>query len=358
MAGLRGQSSRTRSRLHPGRRNLRLRRGLRANCRAGYGRRTACFGPRDDLRIRRGSRPGADHRDIRVSRDEPTRILDPRADEVLRAASRLLAATNSFAFEAEERFDEIPSGQPRTLLTNVRRVAVQRPNRFAADAEGDTLSRSVWFDGRNVSVYDRAQHVHASIATPGSIDAALDVLADRNAAAVPPADSLYGDPYAVLTENVTYSRYLGLHRASGVLSHHLVFAQPTIEWQIRIDAGEQPLTWAAGDLLRARAGRASVRRRPDEVEVVADIARRPVSLRASGGRRASGRSVARAVGPWFAGVRRRAWHRRALSSSSLALWFRLLVVLIRPDGPHVTDAAARNGIRTSTLVPVRAASPR
>jgi hypothetical protein len=54
----------------------------------------------------------------------PTRVLDPRADEVLRAMATALAAAKVFAFEAEERFDEIPSGQPRTLVTNVRRVAV------------------------------------------------------------------------------------------------------------------------------------------------------------------------------------------------------------------------------------------
>ena len=173
--------------------------------------------------------------------DAPTRILDPRADQVLRAMATLLASTKSFAFEAEERFDEIPSGQPRTLLTNVRRVAIQRPNRLAADAEGDTLSRSVWFDGQNFSVYDRAQNTYAGIPTAGSIDTALDTLSDKYDVSVPLADLLYSDPYAVLTEDVTYSRYLGLHRAAGVLCHHLVFAQSTIEWQIWIDAGEQPL---------------------------------------------------------------------------------------------------------------------
>jgi len=173
--------------------------------------------------------------------DAPTRILDPRADEVLRAMATFLASTKTFAFEAEERFDEIPSGQPRTLFTNVRRVVVERPNRLAADAEGDTLSRSVWFDGQTFSVYDRAQNVYAGIPTSGSIDTALDTLTDKYGVAVPLADLLYSDPYAVLTEDVSYSRYLGLHRAAGVLCHHLVFAQSTIEWQIWIDAGEQPL---------------------------------------------------------------------------------------------------------------------
>ena len=118
---------------------------------------------------------------------------------------------------------------------------MQRPNRFAADAEGDTLSRSVWFDGENVAVYDRTQNTYARIPASGSIDNALDTLAEKYGATVPLADLLYGDPYAVLTEDVTYSKYLGLHRAAGVLCHHLVFSQPTIEWQIWIDAGEQPL---------------------------------------------------------------------------------------------------------------------
>lgn len=173
--------------------------------------------------------------------DTPNRILDPRADETLRSAAALLAQTKAFAFEAEERFDEIPSGQPRTLFTNIRRVAVQRPNLFAADAEGDTLSRSVWFDGKSISVYDRSQNVYATITTPGSIDTALDTLSDKYDAAVPLADLLYANPYAVLTEDVTYSKYLGLHLAAGVLCHHLVFSQPTIEWQIWIDAGDKPV---------------------------------------------------------------------------------------------------------------------
>ena len=187
------------------------------------------------------SRPAAPIIQTSAEADAPNRILDPRAHEVVRAMAAFLAQNKAFAFEAEERFDEIPSGQPRTLLTNVRRVAVQRPNKLAADAEGDTLSRSVWFDGQTFSIFDRTQNVYASIPMPGSIDAALDTLADKYGVSVPLADLLYNDPYTVLTEDVTYSRSLGLHLAAGVLCHHLVFSQPTIEWQIWIDAGDQPL---------------------------------------------------------------------------------------------------------------------
>ncbi len=176
-----------------------------------------------------------------ASRGEPTRVLDPRADEILRAMSTHVASMRRFAFEAEEAYDELPGGQPRVLLTNLRRVAVERPNRVAADVEGDSLNRAVWFDGRSVTALDKTTLTYATFDASGSIDTALDRLSDRYGVNVPLADLLYADPYAILTETVTYSRYLGIHRAAGRPCHHLAFAQPTIEWQIWIDAVEKPL---------------------------------------------------------------------------------------------------------------------
>ena len=52
-----------------------------------------------------------------------------------------LAKLPRFALEAEETFDEIPDGQLRRQLTNVRRVALERPNRLAADATGERVWR-------------------------------------------------------------------------------------------------------------------------------------------------------------------------------------------------------------------------
>jgi hypothetical protein len=126
-------------------------------------------------------------------------------------------------------------------LTNVRRAAVERPNRVATDATGDTLNRAAWYDGRSVTVLDKEHNVYATVEGAATIDATLDKLEDEYGVVLPFADLFYSDPYAVLTEDVTYGRYLGLHLAAGVLCHHLVFAQPTIEWQIWIDAGEQQL---------------------------------------------------------------------------------------------------------------------
>jgi len=169
------------------------------------------------------------------------RAVEARADEELKKMSEFLAKLPRFALEAEESFDEIPDGQPRMELTNLRRIAVSRPDRLAADATGDTLNRAAWYDGKTVTVLDKEHNAYATLEAAATIDATLDTLEDDYDVSLPLVDILYADPYAVLTEGVTYGRYLGLHLAAGVPCHHLVFSQATIEWQIWIDASAQPL---------------------------------------------------------------------------------------------------------------------
>jgi hypothetical protein len=171
----------------------------------------------------------------------PARSVEARADQELKRMGEFLGKLPRFAFEAEETFDEVPDGELRRQLTNVRRVAVERPNRVAADATGDTLNRASWFDGKTVTLLDKDDNVYATVEALATIDATYDMLEAEYGFSLPLVDLLYSDPYAVLMEGVTYGRYLGIHQAAGVSCHHLAFSQPTIEWQVWIDAGEQPL---------------------------------------------------------------------------------------------------------------------
>ncbi len=175
------------------------------------------------------------------SKPLPRPRIDPRADQLLRQTCALLAATPRFAFEAEETFDEVFEHAPRLQLTNVRRVLVEKPGRMAAQAEGDTLYRAAWFDGQSLWALNKEENTYMTIPQPPTLDAALDKLAAEYGVDVPLSDFVYADPYAVLSEGVLYGEYLGIHQAAGVDCHHLSFSQSTIDWQIWIDAGDQPL---------------------------------------------------------------------------------------------------------------------
>jgi hypothetical protein len=175
------------------------------------------------------------------SKPLPRPRIDPRADQLLRQTWALLAATPRFAFEAEESFDEVFERAPRLQLTNVRRVLVEKPGRMATQAEGDTLYRAAWFDGKSLWALNKEENTYMTIPQPPTLDGALDKLAAEYGVDVPLSDFVYSDPYAVLSEGVLYGEYLGIHQAAGVNCHHLAFSQPSIDWQIWIDAGETPL---------------------------------------------------------------------------------------------------------------------
>ncbi len=168
-------------------------------------------------------------------------LVDPRADALVRQMSERLTRAKGFALEAEELYDEVPEHSPRRQLTSTRRVALRRPDRLAGDVSGDAMNRSFSYDGKVFSALDKEQHVWASGGVPPTVDAALDWVFERTGTVVPLADFLYADSYERLMGEVQRGEYLGIHEAAGLPCHHLAFEQATIDWQLWIDAGKDPL---------------------------------------------------------------------------------------------------------------------
>jgi hypothetical protein len=168
-------------------------------------------------------------------------MVEPRVSELVRRMSDRLAGVTSLALEAEEVYDDVPTDSPRQQLTCVRRVAMRRPDRLAGDASGDARNGSFWFDGQTFSALDREQNVWAAGRVPPTIDGALDWVFDQTGTVVPLADFLYASPYDRLMGKVQRGVYLGIHDVAGVPCHHLSFEQATIDWQLWIDAGADPL---------------------------------------------------------------------------------------------------------------------
>jgi hypothetical protein len=170
-----------------------------------------------------------------------SRLVDLRADELVKQMSDLLASSRAFALEAEEVFDDVHEHLPRTQLTNRRYVALKRPDRLAGDASGDATNRSFWYDGRTLSVLDKEHNAFAAVEVPATIDGALDAIFERMGMVIPLGDFLYDDVYARMMNSVQRGVYLGIHDVSGVACHHLSFEQESVDWQLWIEAGDEPL---------------------------------------------------------------------------------------------------------------------
>ena len=90
-------------------------------------------------------------------------------------------------------------------------------------------------------VVDKEQNSYTSVPVPDTIDATLDALRERTGMVIPLTDFVYEDVYGRLMESVQRGVYLGIHDVSDIACHHLSFEQATIDWQLWIDAGEEPL---------------------------------------------------------------------------------------------------------------------
>jgi hypothetical protein len=174
------------------------------------------------------------------SQQEAPRI-EPKADQYLKAMSSYLASLKTFSFQVEEFIDEVQDDGQKFQLSNQRHLSVSRPNKVFGEDEGDTANSLFYYDGKTVTVFDRAQKTYATEKVPGNIDTTLDDLHDRFDTDQTLADFLFSDPYKVFTEHVQSGAYVGLHLVGKVKCHHLAFRQKLLDWQIWIDAGEQPL---------------------------------------------------------------------------------------------------------------------
>ncbi len=166
--------------------------------------------------------------------------VDAKADEVLREMSAFLGSLDKFTFHAENSTDEVlDSGQLIQLSQGVD-LAVRRPDRFWASAQGDIVTQQFFYDGKSVTLFNSKDNVYATIDAPATIDAALDYTVKAFELKAPLTALLVSDMYSRVSPNIATGSYLGLHRVLGTSCHHLAFTTRDVDWQIWVDAGDKP----------------------------------------------------------------------------------------------------------------------
>ncbi len=174
--------------------------------------------------------------------DTPSGVkVDPKADKCLRAMANYLGGLKTFSFQVEMFFDIVQDDGLKLQFSNQRKESVRRPDKVFSETTGDTANSSFYYDGKTVTVHDRARKTYATEKVPGTIDAMLDDLHDRFGIEHPMADFLFADPYKVLMENAESGYYVGENYVGKTKCHHLAFRQRLLDWQIWIENGDKPL---------------------------------------------------------------------------------------------------------------------
>ncbi|HKQ47927.1 MAG TPA: DUF2092 domain-containing protein [Phycisphaerae bacterium] len=170
-----------------------------------------------------------------------TREVDSDADSHIKSMCKLLDSAKAFRFQVQATMDRpVDTGQ-LAQFHRTSDITVVRPDRLFANTESDEGSWSVWYRGKLLTILDRDENTYATETVPDRIGEMLDYLADEHDIVMPMADLLVGGTYESLLAEVEVGEYVGLHSVADTPCHHLLFHQENLEWQIWIDAGQQPL---------------------------------------------------------------------------------------------------------------------
>ena len=171
------------------------------------------------------------------------------------AGSEQVLARGASGARSDDRLLEIPadifnrkqcdprrSGVVRLQVANNERLdlIVQRPDKLRSDMRGDLKNRTFVYNGNKLAMYSLDNDVYIRTSAPDSLGKLVGGVLDAGVD-MPLLDVLYQASGGSLTEGVRSGILVGESIIDGVACDHLVFRQATIDWQMWVQKGAQPL---------------------------------------------------------------------------------------------------------------------
>lgn len=167
--------------------------------------------------------------------------VDARADQLLHQMSDFLAGLKQFSVQTENSLEVVLQSGQKIQYDNPAQLLMERPDKLMASREGDIVNQELYYNGKTLTLYDKASKYYATVEAPATIDEAIDFARYAMDLFAPGGDLVYSDPYTILMEDVVSGIYIGQSVVNGITCHHLAFRNTEVDWQIWIDAGDKPL---------------------------------------------------------------------------------------------------------------------
>jgi hypothetical protein len=142
-------------------------------------------------------------------------VLEPKALELLKAASDRLAAARAMRFTAVISYESPSRLGPPLVYTTTSEVTLQRPDKLRVITPGDGPASEFYYDGKTMVAFEPAANLVAVADAPPTIDAALKAAYDAAAIYFPFTDVIVADPYKGLADGLQHAFYIGQSRVVG-----------------------------------------------------------------------------------------------------------------------------------------------
>src|SRR5262249_36916457 len=118
-------------------------------------------------------------------------IIEPKADALLKQMSETLAKSKEFSFESHTLVDEVSATGQKIHFAKHGKISIRRPGMAYAEVKGDRENYRFTYDGKAVYLFDPAQNAYSTADAPATLDATLDMLAEKYGIVVAMADLIF-----------------------------------------------------------------------------------------------------------------------------------------------------------------------
>lgn len=183
-------------------------------------------------------------------------VVEPKALDILKAMSAKLAAARTLRFTAVSSWESPSLPGPALLYFTKSDVALRRPDRLRIVSPGDGAPFEFYYDGKTMTAYAPAEDLVAVADAPPTVDAMLQAAFRSAAIYFPFTDVLVADPYADLSQGLTWAFVVGQSQVvGGVTTDIVAIANDDVFVQL----------WIGAEDRLPRLGRAVFRRDPSRL---------------------------------------------------------------------------------------------
>lgn len=188
--------------------------------------------------------PAVSYADPAAAPRAASSAIDPKALDLLREMSDVLARAKSLSFSVRRAFDEpAANGQPLFYMIATD-VVLQRPDRLKVVTTGDGPPSEFYYDGKEMAVFLPGKATNESLVAietaPPKLEDLLEVAYKKAGIYFPFVDLIVDDPYKAITENLTSAFVMGQSKiVANTTTNIVAIANPKFQAQIWIDASDR-----------------------------------------------------------------------------------------------------------------------
>jgi hypothetical protein len=166
----------------------------------------------------------------------------PDARALLIKMGEFIGNTPRLSVTVRSSYDTVQTSGDKIEWNEVRTLTLSRPDRLRIETEKSNGARTlVLFDGKTISVYDEAGRAYSQTLQPGGIDETLVYFVRDLGMRLPLALFFVSHAGTALDRRVRSVEYVEKTGILGAPAHQLVGRTDTVNFQIWIADGDQPL---------------------------------------------------------------------------------------------------------------------